>query len=126
MPSTPSFSSEAYSQYASAIQFSDLPSDISEVCKLILLDTLGAAIAASGVIDSSTLLTSYAKNAFGPGESPFWGCGAFANPMGASFANGALAHALNYDVLGAGYAGLIPPVVLAAADCNEKTSGQEV
>ena len=46
--------------------------------------------------------------------------------MAAAFTNGALAHALNYDVLGAGYAGLIPPAVVAAADCNETTSGQDV
>jgi 2-methylcitrate dehydratase PrpD len=119
-------SSEAFSKYVCALQFSQLPSEISDLCKFILLDTIGVAVAASGIINASRLVTSYAARCFGAGETPIWGYPQSTTPMGGAFANGGLSHALNYDVLGAGYAGLIPAAVLAAADCNEITSGQEV
>jgi 2-methylcitrate dehydratase PrpD len=125
VPPISPFSSQTYARYASALQFAHVPSDISKLCKLILLDSVGVAAAATGVMASSSLIASYAKATFGEGISPIWGCETAVTPMGAAFANGALSHALNYDVLGAGYAGLIPPAVMAAADCNETTSGQE-
>ena len=120
------FSSQAYSEFACNTEFSHLPSDVVDLCKLILLDTVGAAAAATGVMQSSGFITSYARTAFGDGESYLWGCDTAVSPIGAAFANGALSHALNYDVLDAGYAGLIPAAVLAAADCKELTSGQEI
>jgi len=118
-------SSEAFSKFACALQFSQLPSEISDLCKSILLDTIGVTIAAGGIISASRLLTSYAARAFGMGETTIWGYPQSTTPMGAAFANGGLSHALNFDTLDAGYAGLIPAAVLAAADCNERTSGQE-
>lgn len=126
MHSTLTYASAVYSQYASDMQFSRLPAAIADLCKLILLDTLGVTVAANGIVDGSGRIKSYATNAFGPGGSAIWGSTMAVSPMGAAFANGALAHALNYDVLGAGYGGLIPPAVLAAADCRGVTSGQEV
>jgi 2-methylcitrate dehydratase PrpD len=120
------FSSQVYSEFTFNTEFSQLPSDVVELCKLILLDAVGAAAAATGVMQSSGFITSYARTAFGHGESYLWGCNTAVSPIGAAFANGALSHALNYDVLDAGYAGLIPAAVLAAADCKELTSGQEV
>lgn len=126
MHSAAPFSSTAYSQYASGMQFSRLPSDISDLCKLVLLDTLGVATAASGVMDGGGAIRSYVQDVFGGGPSVIWGCKTTGSPMAAAFANGGLAHALNYDVLGAGYAGLIVPAVLAAADCNDVTSGQDL
>ncbi len=121
------FPSRAYAEYAAGLQFSDLPPDVVESCKLILLDSIGTAAAASGVISRSNKIVSYAGHALGAGESALWGYSDLVSPMAAAFANGALAHALNYDVLGAGYAGLIPSAVLAAADCaNEPTSGRDV
>jgi 2-methylcitrate dehydratase PrpD len=120
------FSSQAYSEFAFNTEFSHLPSDVVELCKLILLDAVGTAAAATGVMQSSGFIASYARTAFGQGESYLWGCDTAVSPIGAAFANGALSHALNYDVLDAGYAGLIPAAVLAAADCKELASGQEV
>jgi 2-methylcitrate dehydratase PrpD len=125
VPTISPFSSQMFARYASALQFAHVPSDVSKLCKLILLDSVGVAAAATGVMKSTSLVASYAKATFGEGISPIWGCKTAVTPMGAAFANGALSHALNYDVLGAGYAGLIPPAVMAAADCNEMTSGQE-
>src|SRR5262249_49951311 len=110
-------SSEAFSKFACALQFSQLPSEISDLCKSILLDTIGVTVAAGDVISASRLLTSYAARAFGMGETTIWGYPQSTTPMGAAFANGGLSHALNFDTLDAGYAGLIPAAVLAAADC---------
>lgn len=120
------FPSEAYARFASEVEFDQLPSDVVALCKLILLDSVGVAAAATGVMAASQSIASYARNAYGPGSSALWGFAEGVSPMGAAFANGAFAHALNYDVFGAGYAGLIPPAVLAAANCRDGTSGRDV
>ena len=67
------YSSRGYADFAAAVQFADLPPDVVDLCKLILLDSLGTAAAASGVIGRSRLITSYAGGALGSGKSALWG-----------------------------------------------------
>jgi hypothetical protein len=58
------FSSQVYSEFTFNTEFSQLPSDVVEFCKLILLDAVGAAAAATGVMQSSGFITSYARTAW--------------------------------------------------------------
>ncbi len=69
---------------------------------------------------------AHARASLGRGDSVIWGTFGRSSPLGAAFANGALAHALNFDALGAGYVGLVAPAVLAAADCVGHVSGAEL
>jgi 2-methylcitrate dehydratase PrpD len=119
-------SAEQFIDYAAGFAFADLSPDLQELSKLILLDTIGVGVAASTIGVGCNEAVAYARAWLGRGGSAIWGYGEPSSPLGAAFANGALAHALNFDGLGAGYVGLVTPAVLAAADCVEDVSGAEL
>jgi 2-methylcitrate dehydratase PrpD len=119
-------SAERFAEFAAGFTFTDLPPHLRELTKLLLLDTVGVAIAASSIGVGCREALSYARTCFGSGESALWGSRERTSPMGAAFGNGALAHALNYDALGVGYVGLIAPAIIAAADTVPGITGPEV
>ena len=96
--------------------------------KGLVLDTLGAAIAASTLGDCCNQVAQLVRANPGSHEATVLGYGERASSLLAAFANGALAHALNYDALGAagghtGVAAVVAP--LAMAERKGRVSGRE-
>jgi 2-methylcitrate dehydratase PrpD len=124
------YTSAAYANYAANIKADDLPPDIRSVLKSLLLDSIGTAIAATSRGEGCKeviALASQGASVGGPQATvPLWGYPIRTTPLAAALANGALVHALNFDAVGAGHAGLIVPAALAAAEAQPKVSGNEI
>lgn len=78
-------------------RYEDIPAETIEVTKRSILDTLGVAVAASGIVPELKGLVDLIKEAGGKEESTIWGFGGRVPAWMAAFANGAMAHALDYD-----------------------------
>jgi 2-methylcitrate dehydratase PrpD len=103
-------------RFASSLSVEQIPCDVLDLLKRMLLDTLGTTLAANTLGEGCSELVAFARKAGGRPECTLIG---FGDKVPASFAalvNGGLAHALNYDVVGAGHLGLIPISPLAAAE----------
>lgn len=88
------------------------------VLKGLVLDTLGASLAASTLGDCCAQVANVVRGNPGAPEATVLGYGDRVSILLAAFANGALAHALNFDALGAagghtGVAAVIAPLVMA-------------
>ena len=86
--------------------------------KGLVLDTLGCALAASTLGDGCAQAAAVARANPGAPEATLLGHGQRVSVLNAAFVNGALAHALNFDALGAagghiGVAAVIAPLVMA-------------
>ena len=103
-----------------ALRYEQLPPDVVALGKALVLDTLGTTIAATGLGAACAEVVEVMWRLGGPPESTIVGrVGKVAAPH-AAFANGALAHALNYDAVGAetghtGVACFAAPLALAEA-----------
>jgi 2-methylcitrate dehydratase PrpD len=83
-----------------ALRYEALPADVVALAKALILDTLGTTIAALGGGEACRETCDVMHGLGGPPESTIVGrAGKVAAPH-AAFANGALAHALNYDATG--------------------------
>ena len=94
-----------------------------------MLDTLGATLAASTLGDGCRQVAQHIGADPGVAEATVLGFGGRASAVQAAFANGALAHALNFDALGAagghlGVAAVIAPLVMA--ERQGAVSGREL
>lgn len=65
--------------------------------KMSILDTIGVALAASGLEPAVQGLLDLVTSDGGRGEATVWGRGVRVPAMAAAFANGALAHCLDFD-----------------------------
>jgi 2-methylcitrate dehydratase PrpD len=110
----------ALAAFAASLRFDDIPDVIVKLTKRMILDSMGAAIAAStlgpGCAESMTVM----RDLGGPEESTILGIGGKVAAPNAAFANGALVHALNYDPAGSetGHLGvvcLVAPLAMAEA-----------
>jgi 2-methylcitrate dehydratase PrpD len=110
----------ALAAFAASLRYENIPSEIIALTKRMILDSLGAAIAAStlgpGCAESMTVMAGLGGSA----ESTILGHGAKVAAPHAAFANGALVHALNYDPAGSetGHLGvvcLVAPLAMAEA-----------
>lgn len=113
----------ALADFAVALRFVDIPPQIVAVTKRVILDALGAAIAASTLGPGCAASMKVMHDLGGPAESTILGLGAKVAAPNAAFANGALVHALNYDPAGAetGHLGvvcLVAPLAMAEAVGN--------
>jgi 2-methylcitrate dehydratase PrpD len=93
------------------------------VLKGLVLDTLGAGLAASTLGDCCPQVAAVVRADPGAPEASVLGYGERTSVVNAAFANGALVHALNFDALGAdgghlGVASVVAPLVMA-----ERTGG---
>ncbi|MFH1486223.1 MAG: MmgE/PrpD family protein [Chloroflexota bacterium] len=79
------------------VTYDDLSDDTVEVTKRSILDTMGVATAASGLAPELIGVVDLVKEAGGKEESTIWGFGGKVPAWMAAFANGAMAHALDYD-----------------------------
>lgn len=88
--------SEALSEFVDQLRLDRIPREVGEKTKLIILDTLGIALASS-TMDFGRMVTEVSKSLAGAQKSRIIGapwCVAAAN---AALANGTLAHGLDYD-----------------------------
>jgi 2-methylcitrate dehydratase PrpD len=88
------------------------------VLKGLVLDTLGASLAASTLGDCCPQVVKVARSNPGAPEATVLGYGDRVSVLLAAFANGALAHALNFDALGGagghtGVAAVVAPLAMA-------------
>ena len=106
--------------FAASLTYDDLPPDVAATVKRLILDTLGAALAATTLGAGCREAVTVMESLGGRPESTILGHGTRVAAPHAAFANGALAHALNYDPIGheAGHVGVVclaAPLAMAEA-----------
>ena len=116
-------------RHVSEFRAEDLPETALHAAKRALLDGLGVMLAASG---ESADVRPFVAHALASGEGPsrILGHDAGVHPEMAAFANGAMAHALDFEdafdaAPGHPNAALLP-AVLALADANGPVSGRDL
>jgi len=111
------------------LKYEDIPSEVAEVTKTDILDTLGVAIAASTTTPACREMTELVKEMGGKEESTIIAYGGKVPSYMAAFVNAALAHSLNFDDLYDAYAlhpgCILLPSALAVAERVGKVSGKE-
>lgn len=120
----------ALARHAAAARFEDLPPEAVAAAKRSLLDAVGVMIAASGLEPACRAFADQAREQGGPGQSTVLGYGFKAPALMAAFANGALAHALDFEDAFDG-APIHPnaptiPAALAVAEARGGVSGKEL
>lgn len=86
-----------FADFVSRARFEDIPENAVEAAKKSILDTLGVVLAASGVEPAVRGLAKVVMESGGTAESTVLGFGGRAPAMMAAFANGAMAHCLDFD-----------------------------
>lgn len=110
-------------------RFEDLSPDAIDGAKKSILDTLGVTLAASGMEPAVGRLVEMVKENGGRAECSILGFGGQVPAEQAAFANGAMAHCLDFDdqtPWGAHSASSIIPVVFALAQRNGGVSGRQL
>jgi len=116
--------SATISEYVSSLQYESLPSEVVDVTKKGILDTLGVILGASGTVPEAEILVDMITRLGGRPDATILGCGDRVPAWHAAYVNGAMAHALDYDDLhGGGLGHLYGPIVPAALAMAEQTSG---
>ncbi len=115
-----------FAELATAVKYEDLPPGVTTALKRVVLDTLGTTLAA-GTLGAGCREVVEVARLMGGGtpESTLIGFGDRISALMASFANGGMAHALNYDAIGAGHLGALVPAPLAIAERRGGVSGKE-
>ena len=116
-------------EFAGEIDYSQLPENVVELSKKVLLDTIGVMLAATTLEKDVLPLINIVKTAGGKAESSILGFGQKVPAMMAAFANGALSHALDYsssDNRGVAPGGVTIPTALAMAEKIPGTTGKQL
>jgi 2-methylcitrate dehydratase PrpD len=114
--------------FSAALRYDDIPADVTVGVKRILLDTLGAALAATRLGVGCREMIAVASDLGGKPDSTIFGSTRKVAAPHAAMANGALAHALNYDAIGpqVGHVGLVALTApLAVAEATGGISGRD-
>jgi len=109
--------------------YAGLPPDAVEGAKKTIIDTLGVCLAASGCEPAVRALIDFVAASGGTPEAGVVGFGHKVPAMMAAFANGALAHCLDYDdqtPWGQHSASTLLPAVYAAAQKRGGVSGKDM
>ena len=128
MSSIPDISHD-FANFVVNTRFERLSADAVEAAKKSILDTLGVAIAASGTEPAVGNLVEMVKEMEGRPEASIVGFGGKAPAALAAFANGAMAHALDFDdqtPWGAHADSSIVPSALALAEKKGNVSGKQL
>ena len=86
-----------FADHIVATRFDDLPPGAVEGAKQSILDLLGVILAAGGMEPAVRAVIEFAKEGGGAPESSVLGFGGRLPAVMAAFANGAMAHCLDYD-----------------------------
>jgi 2-methylcitrate dehydratase PrpD len=119
----------AIAEHVAGFRTEDLPASTIHAAKRALLDGMGVMLAASGTSPEVAPFIGYAAS-HGPGVATILGTGLRTSAAMAAFANGAMAHALDFeDAFDAApchpNASLLP-AVLAIAETGAPVSGREL
>lgn len=114
-------------KFAVELRYEDLPSDVRELAHLVLLDTLGCALAGSTTEEVVRIRQAVLAAAGGAGDSSLWGTTQAAPLPLAALANGAAVHAREIDDFGgcAHSGSVVIPAALGAA-ARARASGTEL
>ena len=114
-------------EYAASISYESLPPEVGPALKRLLLDTLGTTLAGNTLGAGCREAVAVTRTAAGSAESTLIGFGDKMPAALAAFANGAMAHALNYDAIGpeGAHLGVILAAPLAVAELVGRVSGKE-
>ena len=121
---------EDLSKAIASVGFADLPSETVDVTKKSILDTLGVIVAASTLGEGCQKMVELAMEGGGKEESTIIGFGLKVPCWMAAFANGSMAHPLDYDdthdeALVHPTASTLP-AALAAAERKGSVNGQSL
>lgn len=116
---------EAFARFGSALAYDDLPAELVVALKLVVLDTLGTTLAAGTLGAACREVVAVMQQMGGAPESTIIGFRGKVPAVNAAFANGAMAHALNFDAIGGGHLGVLVPAPLAVAERAGRVSGRE-
>ena len=121
----PTSSTQILAAFAANIAYESLPSEAVIALKQVVLDTLGTAVAATTLGAGCRELVAVIRGMGGTAESTIIGFGDRVPAAQAAYVNGGLAHALNYDAVGAGHPGVLVPAPLAVAEKLGNVSGKD-
>src|SRR5262245_44611006 len=121
----PTSSTEILAAFAANIAYESLPSEAVIALKRVVLDTLGTAVAGTTLGAGCRELVEVIRGMGGTAESTIIGFGDQVPAAQAAYVNGGLAHALNYDAVGAGHPGVLVPAPLAVAEKMGNVSGKD-
>ena len=115
-------------RHISTVDFSDLPPAAAAVTKAALVDAVGVMFAASGLGEGCDAFAELARDSGEAGHSTVLGWDFATSPAMAAFANGAAAHALDFEdthdaTLVHPHAAVIP-AALATAQAIGQVSGR--
>jgi 2-methylcitrate dehydratase PrpD len=116
-------------KFAANTRFSDLPPQAVEAAKKSLLDTMGGMLGASGMEPAVRPIIDLVTDAGGKEEARILGFGGRVPAAAAAFANGTLAHGLDYDSQtpwGAHPDSSLVPALLALAERKGDVTGKEL
>jgi 2-methylcitrate dehydratase PrpD len=120
--------SEKMADFVSDLNFVDIPRDVLEKSKQLVLDTLGVALAAVDETFTKSML-DVAKSMSGPGESSVWGRSEKLPAANAALVNGTMAHGLDFDDMHRAASShmsvVVVPTALAVAE-QKKISGGKI
>jgi 2-methylcitrate dehydratase PrpD len=118
-----------FAKFVAETRYEDLPADAIEAAKKTILDTLGVTLAASGMEPAVRALVELLQQGGGSAESTVLGFGGKLPAISAAFANGSMAHCLDFDdqtPWGAHAASSIVPSVFAIAERMGGVSGRRL
>lgn len=118
-----------FARFVANARYEDLPAEAIEGAKKTTLDTLGVTLAASGMEPAVRALVELLQESGGSEESTVLGFGGKLPAISAAFANGSMAHCLDFDdqtPWGAHAASSIIPSVFAIAERTGGVSGRRL
>ncbi|MDA1035686.1 MAG: MmgE/PrpD family protein [Chloroflexi bacterium] len=122
--------SAIWAEYASGVTYHDLPDDVNQIIRWLVLDTLATTLAANTLGIGIPELLAWARGAGGTPECSLLGFGDKLPAAAAAMVNGGMAHALNFDdttAVGSGHLGPVTfPSAFAAAELKGGASGKEL
>jgi 2-methylcitrate dehydratase PrpD len=98
-------------RHALSLRYENIPEDVVAITKNSILDTLGVIAAASSIMPGISELVLLIKASGGKEESSILGFGGRVPAWIAAFANGAMAHCLDYD-------DMYDPAILHPSSCT--------
>lgn len=120
---------DRFAAFAAQSRYADLPDSAVEGAKKSILDTLGVMLAATGVEPAVRGVADLVQEGGGMPEASILGFGGRAPALMAAFANGAMAHCLDFDdhaPEGHHPSSSIVPAVFALAERKGGVSGKEL
>ncbi|MFT4066757.1 MmgE/PrpD family protein [Paraburkholderia sp.] len=118
-----------FSNYIEQTRFEELSKEAVEAAKKSLLDIIGVTLAGSGMEPAVRGVADVVLDAGGREESSVLGFGGRVPAQSAAFANGVMAHCLDFDdqtPWGAHPDSSVVPAVLALAERKGKVSGRDL